>query len=84
MDWIIGLPPEFKTSRMFNAVLVFTDRATKMVHFAPTSKDYTSEETAQLFLHYIVKYHGLPVAFIMTVTPKLRRIFGKHFVPNST
>ena len=40
MDFITQLP---ETSRGHDAILVFVDRLTKMVHFAPTRIDVSAE-----------------------------------------
>ena len=60
MDWVVGLPPTVRFGTRFDAVLLVTDRATKMCHLIPTYKTVTAKETAAQFLHFIVKYHGLP------------------------
>ena len=60
MDWVVGLPLVYRHGRDYDAVLVFTDRATKMVHLVPTSKTETAEDTAELFIQNVVRLHGLP------------------------
>ena len=60
MDWIVGLPRITRDRRVFDSVLTVTDRATKMAHFIPTWKEATAVDTADQFIKYIVKYHGLP------------------------
>ena len=57
MDYITDLP---KTLRGHDTILVFVDRLSKMVHFAPTTKTVTAEGTAQLFVDHVFKLHGLP------------------------
>jgi Integrase zinc binding domain/Chromo (CHRromatin Organisation MOdifier) domain/Integrase core domain len=56
MDFIVELPE----SNGFNAILVCVDRFTKMAHFCPTTTNVTSEDTAELYLRYVFKHHGLP------------------------
>ena len=56
MDFIVELPP----SHGFNAILVCVDQLTKMAHFCPTTTNVTAEGTAQLYLQYVFKHHGLP------------------------
>ena len=57
MDFIVHLP---KTSTGFDAIVVFVDRLTKMVHIAPTYTSVTAEGTAELFATHVFKHHGLP------------------------
>jgi hypothetical protein len=47
MDFVTGLPP---TKSKHDAVLVVTDRLTKMVVLVATTKDVTAPQTAQLFV----------------------------------
>jgi transposase InsO family protein len=57
MDFITGLP---KTKDGKDAILVFVDRLSKMVHFVSTTTTVSAEETARLFVNTIFKLHGLP------------------------
>ena len=59
MDLVTALP-----ARAFgnNAVVVFVDRLSKMVHFAAIKKTITAEELAAVFFNHMVKLHGLPEA----------------------
>jgi hypothetical protein len=61
MDFIVELPP---TPAGHNAILVFTDKLTKMVHFAPTSTTCTAVDAAQLFVQKVFVLHGLLVRMI--------------------
>ena len=60
LDFITHLPP----SNNFTAVLTIVDRFTKMAHFVPTYDEVTAEDTAQLFLDNIFRFHGLPVSIV--------------------
>ena len=60
MDFITGLP---KTKAGHTAILVFVDRLSKMVHFAPCWNDVGAQEFAQIFLRKILK-HGLPLEIV--------------------
>ena len=64
MDWIVDLPRVTRGDRDYDAVLTVVDRATKMAHFIPTWKEASAVDTAEQFLHSIVKYHGLPRSII--------------------
>ena len=62
MDFIVQLPP---TKLGHDAILVFVDRLTKMVHFAPTTgSGLDSERTARLFKHHVFRLHGVPKSII--------------------
>jgi hypothetical protein len=56
MDFITDLP----SSKDYDSIFVVVDQLTKMAHFIPYNKTVTCEETAQLFMDNIYKYHGLP------------------------
>jgi transposase InsO family protein len=61
VDFIIKLP---RTRTGFDAICVFVDRLSKMVHFAPTVTDLTAEGFATLFLQTVFKHHGLPTEIV--------------------
>ena len=64
MDWVLGLPPWPPEEGRYDAVLTFTDRATKQVHLVPTNKFEQATDTARFFMHYVVRTHGLPRSII--------------------
>ena len=55
LDFITDLP---MTRDGHDAILVFVDKLTKMVHFAPTRKSVSAEETARIYIDTVVKHHG--------------------------
>jgi hypothetical protein len=57
MDFITQLPV---TKTGYDAIAVFVDRLTKMVHFAPTYTDCSARDVARLFNDTVFKHHGLP------------------------
>jgi Chromo (CHRromatin Organisation MOdifier) domain len=57
MDFITQLP---ETASGYDAILVFVDSLTKMVHFAPTHTASGAEEFARLFVSHVLSRHGLP------------------------
>jgi hypothetical protein len=61
MDFIVHLP---QTPRGHDAIAVFVDRLTKMVHLAPTTSDVNADGTAQLYLDHVVRLHGLASTII--------------------
>lgn len=73
MDLIVSLP---LTSSGHDAIAVFVDKLSKMVHFAPTTSDVDAAGMAKLFLDNIVCLHGLPRKVI---TDRDRRFTGKLF-----
>ena len=72
MDFLMPIP-ESKNKR--NAILVVVDRSTKMAHFIPTTDKVTAKETAELFLHNVFRYHGLPDNIVSDRDPR----FTSHF-----
>ena len=56
VDFITDLPD---TKAGHTAIVVFVDRLSKMVHFAPCWHDMGAEEFAQIFLREIFRLHGI-------------------------
>ena len=63
--------PKTIGTTVYDAVLVFVDRGTKMVHLIPTSRRTTADDTASLFIKHVVKYHGIPRSIQSDRDPKL-------------
>jgi hypothetical protein len=61
VDMITGLP---KTARGYNAIIVFVDRLTKMVHICPTTENLTSKEFAEMFIQNVIRLHGCPESVV--------------------
>ena len=61
MDFVVQLP---KTKRGFDAITVFVDKLTKMVHFVPSHTNDTAVDTARIFFDNIFRLHGLPKKII--------------------
>ena len=57
MDFITQLP---LTKSGWDAIMVFVDRLSKMVHFAPLKTTSTAEDVAKIFRHEIFRLHGIP------------------------
>ncbi|GJP51695.1 hypothetical protein CLOM_g10844, partial [Closterium sp. NIES-68] len=57
LDFITGLPT---TTSGHDAILVVIDKFSKMGHFIPKHTTARTEETAQLFVRYIISQHGIP------------------------
>jgi hypothetical protein len=72
VDMITELPCTIKG---YDAILVFVDRLTKMVHFVPCKKTLDSKGFCQLFMENIVRLHGWP----KRVVSDRGSIFTSHF-----
>src|SRR5947209_20605815 len=55
MYFITQLP---HTRTRFDAIIVFVDTFSKIVHFAPTKTTATAPDTAQLFFDHVIQLHG--------------------------
>ena len=55
MNFIVQLP---RTRNGKDAIVVFVDRLSKMVHFAATATSATAEDTARIFKHEIFRLHA--------------------------
>ena len=76
MDFIEGLPK----SNQFSAILVVVDRFTKYAHFIPLSHPYNAPKIAQLFLHNVIRLHGLPNNIISNRDPTFTsKFWGELF-----
>ena len=74
MDFITQLP---RTKAGHDAILVMVDKMTKMVHFAPTTTTCTAQMTAKLFVHYVVRTHGVPAKIITDRGPQFAGQFSE-------
>jgi hypothetical protein len=72
-DLVTDLPE----SDGFTAVAVFVDRYTKMVHFAPCTKEVTAMEYARLFIDHVFRLHGLPEVIISDRDPRFTSKFWR-------
>ncbi|KAJ9515045.1 hypothetical protein QJQ45_012570 [Haematococcus lacustris] len=61
MDFITKLP---SGSHGYDAICVFVDRLSKMVHFVPCCEDLKARRFAQLFIDHVYKLHGMPAELI--------------------
>jgi len=61
VDFIVQLP---KTNEGHDAICVFVDRLTKMVHLVPCTSNIDAEGTARLFIDHVWKLHGIPSTFV--------------------
>jgi transposase InsO family protein len=61
MDFITQLP---RTKAGHDAIVVFVDTFSKMVHFVPTKTTASAPDTAKLFFDHVFKLHGLPKSIV--------------------
>ena len=62
-------------SNGFTAIVVFVDRMTKMVHFAPCTKEIAAVDYAKLFVDNVFRLHGLPEVLIFDWDPRFTSKF---------
>jgi len=72
MDFVTGMP---KSVSGLDAILVMVDKRTKMAHFAPCKTTCDAEQTAQLFVHNIVRLHGMPLKILKDRGPQFTSKF---------
>jgi hypothetical protein len=75
MDFIMSLP---KTVQGHTAIMVMVDRMSKMVHLAPCTDTVTAVEAAGLFVHHVVRLHGLPLDIVSDRDPRFTSSFWKE------
>ena len=61
MDFVFCLP---RTSSGFDSIWVIVDRLTKLAHFLPIKKTYTTDKLAKLYINRIVYLHGVPESIV--------------------
>ena len=76
IDFITDLP----SSQDYDAILTVVDRFTKMAHFLPCRKTFSSQETANLVMREVFKHHGLPDEIISDRGPQFIAKFWTHLL----
>ena len=74
MDFIVQLPT---TKAGFDAIVVFVDTFSKMVHLAPTKTTASAPDTARIFFDQVIKLHGLPKSIVSDRDAKFTSKFWK-------
>ena len=74
-DLVTDLPP----SAGYTAIAVFVDRLTKMVHFAPCTKEISAHQYAQLFVDNVFRLHGMLEVIISDRDPRFTSRFWTQF-----
>jgi transposase InsO family protein len=67
-----------RTTRGFNAILVFVDRLTKYVHLVPTMDTLTARGFASLFMQHVFANHGMPRSVVSDRDPRWRNPFWQN------
>jgi hypothetical protein len=76
MDLITALP----RSRAGNdAIVVFVDKLTKMVHYVATTTNVTAPRLATIFLREVVRLHGVPESILSDRDPRFTAHFWRAF-----
>ncbi|KAJ9525073.1 hypothetical protein QJQ45_017366 [Haematococcus lacustris] len=75
MDLITKLP---SASHGFDAICVFVDRLSKMVHFVPCKESMNAKGFARLFVDNVFKLHGLPKDMVSDRGPHFHNTFWHH------
>jgi hypothetical protein len=76
MDLITQLP----RSRSGNdAIVVFVDKLTKMVHYVATTTTVTAPQLATLFMREVVRLHGVPESILSDRDPRFTAHFWRAF-----
>jgi len=69
---------ELPESSGHDAVMTVVDAVSKRVYFIPTHMMVTAEGAAQLFLHYVWKFHSLPKRIVSDRGPQFVALFTKE------
>lgn len=67
VDFVTELP---QTEAGYDAVCVFCDKLTKMVHLCPTYTSVSALDTAMLFVQHVWRLHGTPTQLISDRGPQ--------------
>ena len=72
MDFVTGLP---RTQKQHDAIWVIVDRLTKSAHFLPVNVEDSLEKLAQLYVHEILRLHGVLVSIVSDRYPRFTSRF---------
>ena len=75
MDFVSGLP---RTLSVYDAIWVIVDRLTKIAHFFPIKKTYSTDRLTRLYVSQIVCLHGVPVSIISDRGATINSIFWQE------
>ena len=74
MDFIVKLP----ISNSYDTILTITDTFSKASIFIPCNETINAEQTAQLYLTYVLPHFGLPSRIISDRDPRFTSAFSKE------
>ena len=76
MDFVTHFP---KTPRRHDAVWVIVDRLTKSEHFLAVQMTFTLEEFCRVYIHEILRLHGVLLSIVSDRDPRFTTHFWKSF-----
>ena len=76
MDLITQLP---RSRCGHDAIVVFVDKLTKMVHYVATTTTVTAPQLASLFMREVVRLHGVPESILSDRDPRFTAHFWRAF-----
>ena len=76
MDFVTHLP---QTQQRHDAVWVIVDRLMKSAHFLAVRMTFALERFCRLYIHEIVRLHGVPVSIVSDRDPRFTTHFWKSF-----
>ncbi|MCH93770.1 Ty3/gypsy retrotransposon protein, partial [Trifolium medium] len=65
MDFVTGLP----LSNGYTVMLVVVDRFSKAIHLGALPSNFTAYKVAELFVHMVLKHHGIPRSIVSDRDP---------------
>jgi len=79
MDFITDLPPSKIDENVYDAILVIVDRFSKMAHYIPSRKDVKAQSLARIFMHEVIRLHGVPEVLTSDRGPIFTSQFWRTF-----
>src|SRR4051812_30276359 len=76
MDFVCGLP---RTRQKHEAIWVIVDRLTKSAHFLPMNMTDSYDQLSRLYVHEIVRLHGVPASIVSDRDPRFTSHFWQSF-----
>ena len=74
MDLITQLP---RTRTGHDAIVVFVDKLSKMVHYAPTTSNVTAPQLASIMFETVVRHHGVPASIVSDRDTRFTSVFWR-------